>query len=118
MAKRVKIKGAFEYQYYVIGIASDERIWKLCFEINNSLTINLLQSDREEKKETEETVTNTENPLFGEEDLTQHNRGPAYYEDTQTDPSREYVLTTADRSNLPKSAKAFPYFFGFHIFSQ
>lgn len=41
MAKKNQIRIDFEGNQFVLGIASNERIWKLCWEVNKSLNINL-----------------------------------------------------------------------------
>lgn len=47
MAKRKNIKIEPDSTGIVLGIASNERIWKLCWEINQTMQINLSEASRE-----------------------------------------------------------------------
>ena len=112
MTKRVKIEYSFDCQFTGIGIASDERIWKLCFEINQSLGINLKKWDSypdfAEKKPTE----TTENQLLFEDDFTPQNASPDnYYIDTTSNSRIEYILCRPKRGLVPREVRMFRFFF-------
>ncbi len=47
MAKGKNIKIEFNTPVWVIGIASNERIWKLCWELNKELDLNLTTGSRD-----------------------------------------------------------------------
>ncbi len=112
MSKRVKIEYSFDYQYIGIGIACDEHIWKLCFEINQRLGLNLIEkeenSDFPEKSDDENIV---ENLLFREKDLPKVERPLAYYEDSTSHSRIEYILCKPDTDKIPRDARIFRFFF-------
>ncbi len=112
LTKRVHIEGADDDDDQLIGIASDERIWKLCFEVNNSLKINLidrglpppLSPDSPPPEGTKLTS------LFQPGRGGKNTRNLTYYEDTESFRGREFVLCSLEARQLPKEAKAFRYF--------
>lgn len=112
MTKRVHIEGAYDYDEYIIGIASDERVWKLCFELNNILNINML----DDRNLTIEDATENDNDpqnvdlLFEAKALKPVKQSLQYYEDTNSIRGREFALFVADNANLPKTIRAFRYF--------
>lgn len=111
MAKRVHIKGAFEYENLVIGIASDQRIWKLCFEVNKALSINLVGNRFQAEMIPEEApAPNAPESLFEDDTFPPPSRSLIYYEDTESQRGHEYILCEIEPIQLPKAAKAFRYF--------
>ncbi|MFK7924196.1 MAG: hypothetical protein AB8H47_19715 [Bacteroidia bacterium] len=112
MTKRVHIEGAHDYDEYIIGIASDERVWKLCFELNNILNINMLDERSSTNEDVKENEINPQNKdlLFETKALESVKRPLQYYEDTNSIRGREFALFVADSTNLPKTVRAFRYF--------
>ncbi|MEZ4777558.1 MAG: hypothetical protein R3D00_30565 [Bacteroidia bacterium] len=113
MTKRIDIQDIFDYQCVVIGLASNERIWKLCYEVNRQLGLNLTEKELEEgKTEGEESEENTSaNSLFEASDFIPDDRPLAYYEDLHSDPRFEFILRKPDPNHLPKDARPFRFFF-------
>lgn len=113
MSKRFQISQADDYQYFVIGIASDERIWKVCWEINQHLDLQLLF--REINPETVKQIN--ENPstgiisLFSRTDWQKTDWWREYYEDTSSHSELEFALFANDLSISPKKVHPFRYFF-------
>ncbi|MEZ4829524.1 MAG: hypothetical protein R3C61_25055 [Bacteroidia bacterium] len=112
MTKRIDIQNLFDYQYVVIGIASNDHIWKLCYEINRQLGLNLTERELDEGK-TEENASSdtTSTGLFDATDLSFGDRPLAYYEDMISDSRYEYILRKPDPNYLPKEARPFRFFF-------
>ncbi|MEO0469357.1 MAG: hypothetical protein AAF206_07050 [Bacteroidota bacterium] len=104
------IDQAFDEQHELIGIASDERIWKVCYEINNILTINLIENNTLSTASTESTDAHeTPTGLFSKQSDPVRRLPLARYEDHASVARKEFILATFDRSVLPKEAKAFRY---------
>jgi hypothetical protein len=111
LAKRVHIKGAFDYRYQVIGVASDQRIWKLCFEVNKALNINLVGAEHPHGFQTDSPSDSPPaDSLFQSDAFLPSSRSSIYYEDTESQRGREYTLCEIDAAQLPKALKAFRYF--------
>ncbi|MEL6590923.1 MAG: hypothetical protein AAFQ68_12615 [Bacteroidota bacterium] len=112
MTKRVHIQGAHDYDESIIGIASDEKVWKLCFEINNLLEINLLEKglSSEDDPRTQEIEKAEEDSLFTRKSLSPIKRPLRNYEDTNSDRGREFALFAIKSADLPATIRAFRYF--------
>jgi hypothetical protein len=111
LTKRIHIREPFDDQYHVLGIASDAHIWKLCWEINQLLELNLVKKEkeapqREELNRAEEVLAS----LFKENELQPPSGVQHYYEDLESERNVEYTLFESDRSLSPKEAKPFRYF--------
>ncbi len=74
MAKKNFLNLDFEHEATVVGIASNEKIWKLCWKLNQVLGCNLATA---------------------EEDVTRV-KGPALYTDFETDHAFDYTLFEAN----------------------
>ena len=88
MAKKNYIKIDFEAPLAIIGIASNEKIWKVCWGINQHLGLNL---------------------IAGRQELSELNARDQY-EDLESDPDLEYTLIDKDQlrvKRIPKAAKGF-----------
>ncbi len=107
MAKLIQINSDSSDNYRLIGIASDERIWKLCHEINMSLGIEMKRVD---------TSLPVEKPISVEPNLFQDaseempDEHP-YYEDIDSEAGFTYSLFTNKHTISPKKVRAFRYFF-------
>lgn len=111
MAKRLHIQEPFDYHEYVIGIASDAPIWKLCWDVNQRLELTL--EKREKEAEEPEGLNRAEEvlaTLFKESEMQPPGGVQHYYEDLESNRTLEYTLFEADRSLSPKPAKPFRYF--------
>ena len=92
LAKKNYIKVDMEIPTIVLGIASNEKIWKLCWKINQKLEINL---------------------GTGSSDLSQL-KTRDIYEDQESDPAFEYTFFSRKVIPVrkpPKDIKVFRYFF-------
>lgn len=108
MARKVYIEQSFDYQLLVIGIASTERVWKLCHEVNRALGISLQESRSEHPGgPAEPPATDSPEGLFGQE-APGGAAGP-YYEDHSSHPEWEYALAALPAARLPREARAFRY---------
>lgn len=108
--KRVQIYERFDYQGIVIGIASDERIWKVCFEINESLAVNLKENTRNYDILLNEVDTDSPDPsLFHATESPQENRPVLFYEDVETNEDCAFYLFKPEATGLPKEIRSFRY---------
>lgn len=92
LAKKNYIKVDMAIPATVLGIASNEKIWKLCWKINQELEINL---------------------GTGEDDLTQLKTRDVYI-DQETEPAFEFSMfdkKLIPTRKVPKQIKEFRYFF-------
>ncbi|MCB9231289.1 MAG: hypothetical protein H6581_06490 [Bacteroidia bacterium] len=89
MSKKKYIKLEVENPGFVFGVASNEKIWKLCWEINQELELNLA----------------AESPEFAGE-----REG---YSDRETDSNFEYFLLENNRNDkkIPRMAREFRFWF-------
>ncbi len=87
MAKKNVLDLGFEQDATVIGIASNDKIWKLCWKLNQELGLNLATAAH---------------------DVTQA-RGPELYTDFDSDPALDYTLfeTNLKPSQGTKLARQF-----------
>ncbi len=108
MSKQIHINKQFDYHYIVIGIASHEHIWKLCWEINKQLSISLKKQYIEYEQGTvpPSKPPNTQS-LFSKEPT--YFEDSAYYEDTESHPRTEFALFRPTVSL--KTLEAFGYIF-------
>jgi hypothetical protein len=74
VAKKNVLNLDFEHEATIIGIASNEKIWKLCWKLNQVLGLNLATA---------------------EDDVTRV-KGPAMYTDFETDALWDYTLFEND----------------------
>lgn len=70
MAKKNILNLEFELPSAVIGIASNEKVWKICWKINQALELNLASA---------------------QDDVTRV-KGPALYTDSESDPDFDFVF--------------------------
>ncbi len=94
----------------MFGIASDVAIWKLCYEINNLLSLNLQAIALPESFDDPTHLTNLPS-LFLDTQIPTTLRPVAYYEDMDTVPLQEFMVFAPTKSKLPAEAKAFSFFF-------
>lgn len=101
MAKRVQIQADTEDVFFAAGIASDEKIWKLCHALNLSLGLSLKPKEPGPEAETPEGLL----------PLAFSAPSEACYEDTQTRPRSQYMLCPIRRDGSPKEIRIFAYCF-------
>ena len=113
MAKRIQIQKEDDYHYQIIGIASDERIWKVCYEINNLLKLRLKARPLDYAIPHDDTdLSENQQILFEQMEESGGLEDSRYYEDIETNKRVEYALFVQPvRSSLPKETKPFRYFF-------
>lgn len=70
MAKKNILNLEFELPAAVIGIASNEKVWKVCWKLNQTLSLN----------------------LASEQDDVTRVKGPALYTDHDSDPDFDFVF--------------------------
>lgn len=70
MAKKNILNLEFELPSAVIGIASNEKVWKVCWKLNQTLGLN----------------------LASEQDDVTRVKGPALYADHESDPNFDFVF--------------------------
>ena len=89
MAKKNILNLEFELPAAVIGIASNEKVWKICWKLNQALEINLASA---------------------QDDVTRV-KGPALYTDHDSEPDFDFVFFENNlKSNQgPKLARQFRY---------
>ena len=111
MPKRVQILGSDDWEMAAVGIASDVKIWKLCYEINRVLGL-LLRAEGENPSSSILPSSSNISP-----NLFQQHPSPEYYElspelyiDGISESNREYRLRSLKKSQLPKPVKSFAYF--------
>ena len=97
-----------DYQWLIIGIASEERIWKVCYAINQQLGLHL------KERGTAAPEKPAEAPLFDQGFSYLPPSSAAYYEDMETFSRQEYVLLPAKRRNLPPEARGFSFLLLIH----
>lgn len=112
MPKRVYIEAADDFLFHVIGIASDERIWKLCWSINQHLGLNLVrhEPDSETSAAAEQASSPPHAPLFPIQKLGSRPWLKEYYEDIEAEGGLEYALFANEPTISPKIVRAFRYF--------
>jgi hypothetical protein len=89
MAKKNVIQLDFDSPSVVIGVASNDKVWKVCWNINQQLSLQLASA---------------------EDDVTRV-KGPELYTDPDTDPDFEYYFfeNTFKSSKVPQLARQFRY---------
>ncbi len=119
LGKRIKFSQSLDHQDIVIGIVSDIRSWKLCYQLNQLLHLQL-RNVREADFEGDFGLSSGPlNPSLADDSvgvfqdtLFDHSREftPEMYEDSESFPSQEYLLYTKDPQNLPPEARPFRFF--------
>lgn len=89
MAKKNVIELEFDALTMVIGVASNDKVWKVCWKINKQLELNLATA---------------------EEDMHRV-KGPELYTDFDTDADFEYIFfeNNFKSSKVPRLARSFRY---------
>jgi hypothetical protein len=108
--KKIKLEESFDYQHLIIGIASDEPIFKLCWEINESLiwALKKVELDILNFSEPMDSLAQKIKPLLFDP-LNFKTEPPAYYEDHDSFPRQEMALFEASIQKIPKEIRAFRY---------
>lgn len=106
MAKRLSFTEDAENQDVVLGIATDVRSWKLCYEINHILEINLKNISLFHPNPDDSTVLSSQERL----NLPTSPYLQERFEDLESVDHTEYILYTKDPQKLPKESKPFRFF--------
>ena len=110
MAKRIQLENWDKSErILLVGIASDERIWKLCWEINRLLEIEMKAIEKEILESKTEPFQEwvTEQRLFSfsmEEDNI-------FYQDDKSRKDQDFLLFSARFTERSKNLRAFRYLF-------
>ena len=90
MAKKNSIQLDFDSPSAVVGVASNDKVWKVCWNINQQLSLQLASA---------------------EDDVTRGSKGPELYVDYESDANFEYSFfeNTFKTSKVPKLARQFRY---------
>ena len=110
MAKKIQLENWEESEAILfVGIASDERIWKLCWEINRLLQIDMkaVEKDTFEAKTEPFKEWAAEHRLFSfssEEDNI-------FYQDDKSRKDQDFLLFSARFTERSKGLRAFRYLF-------
>lgn len=107
MSKRIHIHESEQDDVYVVGISSEEKVWKICWEINQILAIQLRQAEHPDAEEGVTNVVDSSSMLPGMDALQ---IPPSYYEYQTSNEEKEYFLVGGELTDIPKSVKFFRYF--------
>lgn len=109
MSRKIQLEPTHGYAWRIIGIASDSAIWKLCFELNSALGINLkaIAFDPDSDPGLD---TNSLPSLFRDTQIRATLQPVECYEDMDSFPRREYVLLQPQKASLPAEVRAFSFF--------
>jgi hypothetical protein len=111
LPRKAHIQAPENEGFTAIGIASHERIWKLCFELNHALQLHLRRREDEPNRA---PAAPTPATLLTPDDLLAQAPLQAIYEDPETLPQVECLLCNINRRSLPPAARPFPFFFLLH----
>lgn len=110
MKKYLQVQDEDNFEVYVVGILAHIPIYKLCWEINQVLKLNMIRVvlDIDQEGFTERK-SRLQASLFNMEDLGTFQQEEAFYEDTSTEKFAEYRLFK--NSQINKKIVTFPYIF-------
>ncbi|GAB4426046.1 MAG: hypothetical protein OHK0039_43920 [Bacteroidia bacterium] len=116
MPRKVRIQSTEDEAIVFIGIASDERIWKLCHALNQLLGLNLLPLEPPDTPATQDKQSpdKTYQPLLLDMPAAPPDEQSYIYEDNQSHVPLEFVLCAGNRSTLPQEARPFSAFLVIH----
>lgn len=109
MAKRISISP--EQQYQIIGIASAEPIWKICWECNRCFQLALRNTELPHLSPKRKTDKEVEQTLFDMSEWENDEMLPSFYEDTDSFATWKFYLLDNDTSLSPKETHIYPYIF-------
>lgn len=106
MAKRLSFTEGPENQDIILGIAADVRSWKLCYELNLILEINLKNASYFGQNTENLIVSPVQEELF----LSTSSFIEERFEDMESKSHTEFILYTKDPQKLPAESKPFRFF--------
>lgn len=106
LAKRLTFTEESDYQDIVLGIATDVKSWKLSYELNQILEIQLRNTSSQEPSEGK-SEQNQGPPDLG---ITPEPFAAERYEDLETIPGIEFVVYSKDPQKLPADSRPFRFF--------
>ncbi|MEM7372249.1 MAG: hypothetical protein AAF587_26765 [Bacteroidota bacterium] len=105
--KRVQIQDPLEYQSVVIGIATHERIWKLCFELNQCLELALTVNEQQELPPDNEAIEENQSLFRMSPDRSKRD---VFYQDLISISGQEFFLHYPPQKRLLPEIQTFAYF--------
>ena len=107
--KRIILEESADFQQLVIGIASDEPIFKLCWEINESLlwTLKKVENQSSDLLNSADSLAQKVKLLLF--DTEQFSKDSPLYEDNESYPRLEMALFEVVSQKIPKEIRAFRY---------
>lgn len=106
LAKKLTVNEGAGYQDIILGIAADVRSWKLCYELNLILGINLKNTPSEPQV----SDVLAPSPLQQQLDLPTPAFTQEYFEDLDSQAQTEFVLCSKDPKKLPPESRPFRFF--------
>ncbi|MEO0896170.1 MAG: hypothetical protein AAFY71_07230 [Bacteroidota bacterium] len=110
MSKKLHIKPSPDDQFKVLGINSEEKIWKLSFALNSALKLNLQRSEKESLDEFEREEKPAQTLFSVEKETLISNESEFLYKDDRSFPKYTVILLASAGRNLPELARPFRYF--------
>lgn len=107
---KLRLEESSDYQHLIIGVASDEPIFKLCWEINEKLIWSLKKAelDISDFSEGTDSLAQKAKPLLFDPDKFKVESSD-YYEDHDTFPRQEMAVFEVSPQKIPKEIRAFRY---------
>lgn len=114
MAKYVHLEENYSYHFVLIGIASDERIWKVCHEINRLLSINLKNVEQPSLSIFPSSPTKAQSeenkPDLFDGNVSNYQKQGSYYEDFFSESAFSYSFFEPNPTISLKKVRPFRYF--------
>lgn len=108
LRKHLQTESLPEDRSLIIGLASDAPAHKLCYELNRLLSL-ALKWENAPQPSSDDSPASPSPTLF--EELPTRSGPTLWYQDSETHPDVEYLLTDGRRDQLPIPARPFRYFF-------
>lgn len=110
MTRKINIKDLPDDYYKILGINSEEKIWKLSYELNRLLNLNLQRIEKKWENPGKEKKSGTDSLFDLQSGHFQKREAEFLYLDEQTFPKYAVVLCAGAGQILPKPARPFRYF--------
>lgn len=106
MAKRLTFTEESDYQDIVLGIATDVKSWKLSYELNQILEIQLRNTSSPPPSQKK----SQENEALPDLGITSEPFAAERFEDLESVPGIEFVVYSKDPQKLPADSRPFRFF--------
>lgn len=108
MPKRVQIQDVDQLGLFIIGLASNAKIWKVCFDLNQYLNLSLAAVDAEPLDPASQPQKGS---LFEEHPIPDYHQPVGQtYQDVDSHSHQEFRMIELQKSSLPKEVRSFAYF--------